>query len=172
MKMNSILNTAFASVVLLFASCSGPAPAPAPAPAAIDMEAVKTEIQAMEDAFSAAETAKDADAVAAYYSMDAVSYGRNKEPLSGREAIRNSIAEGLAKDTVGEVNVYKVVDLYAEGDLVVEIGSWKKNSAAGVELEQGHYMSIFKKIDGKYSCIRDMNVTSAPLPADSAKAEM
>jgi hypothetical protein len=37
-------------------------------PAAIDMEAVKTEIQAMEDAFSAAETAKDADAVAAYYS--------------------------------------------------------------------------------------------------------
>lgn len=162
MKMNSFLNTAFAAVVVLFAACSGPAPAPTPA--AIDMEAVKTEIQAMEDAYSAAETAKDADAVAAYYSADAISYSRNKEPLSGRDAIRNSIAERLAKDTSGTVNVYKIVDLWAEGDLAVEIGSWQENTPAGVEVEHGHYMSIFKKVDGKYSCIRDMNVTAKPLP--------
>jgi uncharacterized protein (TIGR02246 family) len=161
MKMNSLLNTTFASVVLMFTACSNPAPAPK----AVDMDAAKTEIQAMEDAYAAGEAAKDADAVAAYYSTDAVSYTRNKEPLVGKEAIKNAIAERLAKDTTGTVNVYKVVDLYAEGDLAVEIGSWNENTPAGVEVEHGYYMSIFKKVDGKYTCIRDMNVTSKPLSA-------
>ena len=136
----------------------------------IDMEAVKTEIQALEDGFAAAEAKKDADAVAAYYSDDAISYSRNQEPLVGKEAIRNAIAERMAKDSLGNVNVYKVVDLWMEGDLAVEIGSWKENTPAGVEVEHGNYMSIFKKVDNKYTCIRDMSVTAKPLP--EAKAGM
>jgi hypothetical protein len=29
-------------------------------------------------------------------------------------------------------------------------------------VNKGHYMSLFQKRDGKYVCIRDMNVTSSP----------
>ena len=148
---------------LFLSSCSNPAPAPV----AIDMDALKVEIQAMEDAYAAAEKVKDAAGVVAYYSDDAVSYGRNKEPHVGKEAIKNAIAERLAKDTMVVDNVYKVVDLFAEGDMAVEIGSWQEINSEGNEISRGHYMSYFQKRDGKYVCVRDMNVTSMPEKAAS-----
>ena len=32
----------------------------------------------------------------------------------------------------------------------------------GAKVDEGHYMSYFQKRDGKYVCVRDMNVTSTP----------
>jgi ketosteroid isomerase-like protein len=154
------LQLAFYAIIstLIFSACSESAEKPA----AIDIEKLKTEIQAKEDAFAAAEKAKDAAGVAAYYSDDAISYGRNEEPLSGKAAIQAKIADRLAKDTTGNTNVYKVVDLFAEGNMAVEIGSWSEINASGAEVNKGHYMSVFQNRDGKYVCIRDMNVTSSP----------
>ena len=129
----------------------------------IDMEKVKGEIQAMEDAYAAAEKAKDADGVAAYYSDDAMSYSRNTQPLSGKAAIRENIANNIAKDSTGNYNVYKVVDLFAEGNTAVEIGSWTEFDASGTELENGNYMSYFQKRNGKYICVRDMSTTTSPV---------
>jgi ketosteroid isomerase-like protein len=149
--------TCLAFAILLLAACSSPAKEAA----AVDMDKLKVEIQAMEDAFAAAEKAKDADAVAAYYSDDAVSYSRNKPPAVGKAAIKQNIASGFATDTAGIYNVYKVVDLFAEGNMATEIGSWKRYSATGTELENGYYMSHFQKKDGKYVCVRDMNVTTS-----------
>ena len=129
----------------------------------LDMEKVRVEIQAMEDAYAAGEKAKDADAVAAYYSDDAISYSRNKQPLSGKAAIRDNIANSIAKDTTGNYNVYKVVDLFAEGNTAVEIGSWTEFDSSGTEKENGNYMSYFQKRDGKYICVRDMSTTTSPV---------
>jgi len=128
----------------------------------LDMEKVKTEIQAMEEAYAAGEKAKDADAVAAYYSDDAMGYSRNQQPLSGKSAIRDNIAKGIAADTTGNYSVYKVVDLFAEGNTAVEIGSWTKFDSSGTEMENGNYMSYFQKRDGKYLCVRDMSTTTSP----------
>ena len=116
----------------------------------------------MEDAFAAAEKAKNADGVVAYYSDDAINYSRNEQPTRGKAAIRDSVAKRFASDTSGNTWVYKVVDLFGEGNMLVEIGSWSKLDAAGTEVENGHYMSYFQKRDGKYVCVRDMNVTSSP----------
>ena len=129
----------------------------------IDLEKVRAEIQAMEDAYAAGEKAKDADAVAAYYSDDAISYSRNEQPLSGKAAIRDNIANRIAKDTTENYSVYKVVDLFAEGDIVVEIGSWTQFDSSGNEKENGNYMSFFQKRDGKYICVRDMSTTTSPV---------
>jgi ketosteroid isomerase-like protein len=130
--------------------------------AKVDVEALKPEIQKMEDAFAAAEKAKDAAKVVEYYSDDAVSYGRDRMPDVGKAAIQERIAKRLASDTTGNTNVYKVVDLYAEGNMAVEIGSWTEMSPAGAEVNSGHYLSVFQKRDGKYVCIRDMSVSSNP----------
>jgi len=146
-----------AVAVSLFAGCSNEK-----GTSVVDMDKLKVEIQTMEDAYAAAEKAKDADKVAVYYSDDAVNYNRNEEPVSGKAAIKARIADRLAKDTTGNYNVYKVVDLFAEGNMVVEIGSWKVMNPAGAETDKGHYMSVFQKKDGKYVCVRDMNVTSNP----------
>ena len=129
----------------------------------IDMEKVRAEIQAMEDAYAAGEKAKDADAVAAYYSDDAISFSRNEQPLSGKAAIRDNIANNIAKDTTENYNVYKVVDLFAEGNTAVEIGSWTEFDSAGNEKDNGNYMSYFEKRDGKFICVRDMSTTTSPV---------
>ena len=129
----------------------------------LDMEQVRVEIQAMEDAYAAGEKAKDADAVAAYYSDDAISYSRNEQPLSGKAAIRANIADNIAKDTTESYNVYKVVDLFAEGNIAVEIGSWTEFDSSGNEKDNGNYMSYFQKRDGKYICVRDMSTTTSPV---------
>jgi len=129
----------------------------------IDMEKVRAEIQAMEDAYAAGEKAKDADAVAAYYSDDAISYSRNIQPLTGKAAIRDNIAKNIAKDTTENYNVYKIVDLFVEGNTAVEIGSWTEFDVSGNEKENGNYMSYFQKRDGKYLCVRDMSTTTSPI---------
>lgn len=146
------------TAALLLSSCS----TPEKKTETLDLEKIRTEIQAMEDAWAAAEKAKDADKVAAYYSEDAVSYGRNEPPTAGKAAIRDSIAARIARDTTSNYSVYKVVDLFGEGNLLVEIGSWTLMNPAGAEVDRGHYMSLFQKKDGKYLCIRDMNVSSTP----------
>jgi ketosteroid isomerase-like protein len=128
----------------------------------VDIEKLKTEIQGLEDAFAAGEKAKDANAVAAYYAEDAISYSRNKLPQVGMAAIKESIAKNIKEDTTGNHSEYKVVDLFAEGNMVVEIGSWTNMNPAGARLDSGHYMSYFQKRNGKYLCVRDMNVASTP----------
>jgi len=160
--MRSKFSTAIliAVIALFFSGCSNEKGA-----TTVDMNKLKADIQAMEDAYAAAEKAKDADKVAVYYSDDAVSYNRNEEPTSGKAAIKARLADRLAKDTTGNYNVYKVVDVFAEGDMAVEIGSWTVLSPSGTETDKGHYMSYFQKRDGKYVCVRDMNVTSTPAKA-------
>ena len=128
----------------------------------VDLDKIRPEIQAIEDGYAAAEKAKDADKVAAYYSDDAIGYGRNRMPEVGKNAIKESIAKRLAADTTGNTNVYKVVDLFADGNLVVEIGSWTELNPAGAEVNKGHYMSVFQNRDGKWLCVRDMSVSSNP----------
>ena len=129
----------------------------------IDMVKLRIEIQSMEDAYAAGEKAKDADAVAAYYSDDAISYRRNLQPLIGKAAIRDNIATNIEKDTTENYNVYKIVDLFAEGNTAVEIGSWTEFDSSGNEQENGNYMSYFQKRDGKYICVRDMSTTTSPV---------
>tara|TARA_R110000751_G_scaffold301415_6_gene413858 strand:- start:20855 stop:21352 length:498 start_codon:yes stop_codon:yes gene_type:complete len=132
----------------------------------LDMEQVKSEIQALEDAYAEGEKAKDAAAVANYYSVDAVSHSRNKEPIKGKAAIQESIAMSIASDTTGTYNVYKIVDLFAEGDTAIEVGSWTEFDTDGNELQNGNYMSYFEKRDGKYVCVRDMSTTTTPVKSD------
>lgn len=157
MKKTIRLFSVLTSIVLMFTACST-----VEKPAPLDMATITAEIQAMEDAFAAAEKAKDADAVAVYYSEDAISYSRNTQPVSGRAAIRDKIAQRIANDTLGTYNVYKVVDLFAEGNSAVEIGSWTEFNTEGTETENGYYMSYFEKRDGKYECVRDMSLTTMP----------
>jgi ketosteroid isomerase-like protein len=162
MKKTTKLFTVLAFFIFIISACS----TKEKEEEALDMEQVKIEIQALEDAYAAGEKAKDAAAVANYYSENAVSYSRNKEPIKGKAAIQESISLSIASDTTGTYNVYKIVDLFAEGDTAIEVGSWTEFDADGNELQNGNYMSYFEKRDGKYVCVRDMSTTTTPVKSE------
>jgi len=137
---------------LFFISCTSP---PAEEPA-LDLDQVKAEIQAMEDAYAAAETAKDAEALVAYYSDDAISLPHEETMVSGKDAILARMKAQMEADTSEGGSVrFEVIDVYASGDLAVEVGAWIATSPSGEE-ERGKFLSVFEKRDGKYVCIRDI----------------
>lgn len=148
-----------ASISILLISCT---PKEKTASAAIDLEKARVQIQAMEDAYSKAEAAKDAEGVVVYYADNAVSYHRNEPASSGKAAIKAFHQNRFAKDTTGNKNVYKVVDLFGEGNMLVEVGSWEEVSPAGASVDSGFYMSYFEKKGDKYVCVRDMSLSTKP----------
>jgi uncharacterized protein (TIGR02246 family) len=159
MKKTMKLFTVLSFFILIITACS----TKEKEEEALDMEQVKSEIQALEDAYAEGQKAKDATAVANYYSEDAVSHSRNQEPIKGKAAIQENLALSIASDTTGNYNVYKIVDLFADGDTAVEVGSWTEFDIDGNELQNGNYMTYFEKRDGKYVCVRDMSTTTTPV---------
>jgi uncharacterized protein (TIGR02246 family) len=137
-------------MVVMISSCTQPS-----AEAPIDMDAVKAEITAMEDAFAAAMNAHDPDAVVAYYADDAQSMPPNKPTRVGKVAIRQAM-ESIKTDSSGMTEAFTVKEVWAAGDIAVEIGAYTVSNADGEAVKTGKYMSLFEKRDGKYVCIRDI----------------
>lgn len=151
----SFIVTIIAIGIISFTSCKQ-APA-AEAETAPDLGAIKTEIQAMEDAYATAYNAGDANAVVAYYADDAVSMGNNEPSSVGKAAIIQSVQKGITENTANNKSSYEVMDIYADGNLVVETGKSIVKDSTGTVLRTGKYMSLFQKVDGKYVCVRDIS---------------
>jgi ketosteroid isomerase-like protein len=149
MKPTSLF-IALALSMIAFTSCQQ---APPPAP---DLAKIRTEIQAMENAFAVAMNAKDAASVVAYYADDAVSLTNNAPVLSGKEAILNDLKKQMASDTSKMTASFEIMDVFAAGELVVETGKSTFKDASGAVVRTGKYMSLFEKRNGKYVCIRDI----------------
>ena len=151
MKIKSTLLLTSALLLGMF-SCAPPAAETPPAP---DMAQLKTEIQAMEDAYAAAENAKDADAVVAYYADDAVNMPNNEPEVVGKASILARVKEQMAKDTSGSTITFTVQDIMVGGDYLIEVGKSESTFPSGKKTT-GKYISIFEKRDGQYVCIRDI----------------
>ena len=121
----------------------------------IDMDAVKAEIAAMEEAFAVADNAKDADAVMAYYADDAQSLTYNAPTDVGKAAIKASVMKGFEDDTLGTTVSFQVTGVWAAGDYATETGTSKTMDKDGNVVRTGKYMTLFEKRDGKYVAIRD-----------------
>lgn len=121
----------------------------------IDINQVKTDIQAMETNFQDAVNAKDIDALMGYYADDAVSYAPFKAARVGGEAIRADNMEAM-NDTSGSILTLTTKEVFAAGNYVTEIGHYALQGPDGQSWGSGPYMSLFEKRDGKYVCIRDI----------------
>ncbi len=146
---------------LLVLACSQPAENEAveePTPE-MDMDALKAEIQAMEDAYAAAQNAGDIEGILVYYADDAVNMPNEEPSVAGKEAIRKRLSDEMAEDeNEGEEKgtiTFTVDQIYADGDLLVEAGTSEYTSPDG-KVSTGKYVSIFEKRDGKYVCVRDI----------------
>ncbi|MBK7009098.1 MAG: SgcJ/EcaC family oxidoreductase [Saprospiraceae bacterium] len=123
---------------------------------AVDLNALKAEIQAMEDQWEAASNTKNAAAILDFYADDAVSFSNNQPMLVGKEAIKKDIEAGLAKHKEGNTVTYETLDVYGDQNLVTETGKTTVTDASGKVTYTGKYMAVWQKQDGKWKTIRDI----------------
>jgi uncharacterized protein (TIGR02246 family) len=121
-----------------------------------DMASVKADIQAMETAWANADNARDAKAVTAFYSDDAISMSSNKPMLVGKAAILKDVEAGLAKKMKGTTASYEIMDVFGDANAVTEVGKTIVKDSTGKVTYTGKYMAIWEKRDGKYVCVRDI----------------
>lgn len=166
MKNKFLIGGLLLFVLTLSVSCNQKKEEPTATAPAIDNEQIKTEIQAVEDAFAAVYNSGNIDSLS-YYADDATSYFNGKMPLVGKEAIHQSIKEEVANFTKGDKISFETKEVYVteNGNHVVEIGAYKFSDSTGTKLRSGNYFSLFKKIDGKYKCVRDMGNSEPSEPA-------
>lgn len=163
-------NYLLASFLMLFAvmlaacNTTETTPAETAAPAATDMNKVKADIQALETAWAAADNARDAKAIAAFYADDAVTLSNNKPMISGKEAILKDIEASMAARSKGGTIAFDVLEVFGDENTVTEIGKTTGKDSTGKVTYAGKYMAIWVKRDGKYVCIRDIS-------NDDAKAQ-
>ena len=152
--------TVCVAMSLFVIGCSAPAPKPVETPVVVetkpDMAAVKAEIQALENAWAAADNARDADAVAAFYADDAWSLSNDKPTIVGKAAILEDIRSGMAKKAAGATVAYETLEIYGDENTVTEVGKSTTKDATGNLTSTGKYMAVWEKRDGKYLCIRDI----------------
>ncbi|HEX4959098.1 MAG TPA: DUF4440 domain-containing protein, partial [Lacibacter sp.] len=149
------------AVLMIGCNSAETKPAEAAAPTAPDMNKVKSDIQALETAWGAAENAGDSKALAAFYTEDAVSMQRDKPMIVGREAIQKDMEAGEATRDKSMTVAYNVLDVFGDENTVTEVGTAIRKDSTGKVAYSGKYMAIWVKRDGKYLCIRDMSNSDA-----------
>ena len=168
MKQISHLKFATAFIALFFFTigCNQPAADKAPevtadAPqsmaAKADPAKMKADIQALETAWATADNARDANALAAFYSDDAVSLSNNQPMLVGKAAIQKDVEASMAKRPKGSTVSYDVLDAFGGENFVTEVGKTTHKDLTGKVYSVGKYMAIWEKRNGKYVCIRDIS---------------
>ena len=121
-----------------------------------DMASIKAEIQRLENDWATADNSRNASAIAAFYSDDAISMSNNAPMIVGKAAIQKETAESLAKRAQGETVAYETLEVFGDGNTVTEIGTAITKDASGKVIRTGKYMAIWEKRNGKYICIRDI----------------
>lgn len=121
-----------------------------------DLVKLKAEIQALESSWAAADNARNAKAVAAFYAEDAISLSNNKPLVAGNAAILKDIEAGMSKREKGSTVSYDVMDVFGNENTVTEVGKTTYKDATGKVISTGKYMAIWEKRNGKFICIRDI----------------
>ena len=129
-----------------------------PAPVVIDKEQIKKEIQAKEDSFAALYNRGELRDIG-YYAEDATSFFQNRPPLVGKEAIVTFLKEDITSNSNRISFTTNEVFVSNDGNLVVEVGSFKVVDSINTILNSGNYMSLFEKRNGKYVAVRDMSAS-------------
>lgn len=122
-----------------------------------DLTALKAEIQTLENAWAAADNARDANALAALYADDAITLGNNKPAVSGKAAILKDLQEMLSKRGKGATISFETQDVFGGNNLLTEVGKTTIKDPAGKVTYTGKYMAIWEKRDGKWLTLRDIS---------------
>ena len=132
------------------------------APASAQPSGVRAEIEAANKEFMSAFKKADPKAVAALYTADAQLLPPGAKTLQGPQAIAGYWSGAFASGAAEVVLTTKEVQA-AGSDLAYEIGTYTIESKEDKPLDQGKYLVIWKRDQGKWKLHRDIwNSDAAP----------
>jgi uncharacterized protein (TIGR02246 family) len=117
-------------------------------------------IEAANKQFIAALAKGDAAALAGMYTVSAIAFPPNAEPMKGRAAIEKMwqgvVAGGIKGATL------TTSDVETHGDTAYEVGSYEMKVDGGKVVDRGKYIVIWKREQGQWKLHRDIWNTSMP----------
>ena len=122
---------------------------------------VRAAIEAVNVKFGAAWGKKDAAALAALYTANAILLAPNATRVSGSQAILEFWKAALSgAPPVGKLTTAEVE---AHGDTAHEVGSYELSAADGKVMDKGKYIVIWKREGGQWKMHRD--IWNSDMPA-------
>lgn len=109
----------------------------------------------------------DADGVANLYAEDGIVLAPGVPAAVGREAIRTYIATDIASAKAARLtfNGGDISGVGIAGDQAWVSGAFSVTDAAGAAVDNGKYLSVFRRTDAGWMLIRDIwNSDKAPAP--------
>ena len=157
MITRAIRTTALPALVVLGAAC-------ATAPR-VDRASEEQRIRELTRQALRAAQAKDAAALAAVYSEDAVLMGENAPIAVGREAIRNAFAQMLALPNVAVTFEPTRIEVAESGDLAYALATHSVASdMPGGRLDnRGKHVAVFRKIGGEWKVAAFAGTSDLPI---------
>jgi ketosteroid isomerase-like protein len=134
---------------------------------AVDTRAEADALRNIEAQWAAAAKARDIDKIVGFYASDAVHMDPNVPVFVGHQAIHKALESWLADTLVSKTlsNTVDAVEVSASGDLAYTRGTsrYSRNTSKGLVDEMEKWVTIYKKIDGKWKAIVDIGNSDKPL---------
>lgn len=139
-------------------------------PSAPDASSSKADEEAMRkgtEAWVAAYSAGDVDAILALYADDAVVMPPGASPMTDPNALRAFFTTDIA---ISAGTVFELGESTAgtSGNLGWHAGVFAVKDTSGNTVASGKYVEVWRKQDGKWLILRDMWNTDAPAPPAGA----
>jgi ketosteroid isomerase-like protein len=133
----------------------------------VDLTAEREAIRDADRRWVGAETAKNIDAIVAFYAADAVEMADNTPLIRGRDAIRQWYETWLTPAGVSMTFASDTVVVAASGDLAYDVGTYHFRTVGrtGNVDDVGKYLTVWKKVDGEWKVAVDMGNSDLPLPS-------
>ncbi len=133
---------------------------------AVDLAAEAQAIRDTSAKWLVAFQAKDGASAAANFAPDGIAFLVNKEPAVGPAAIQASAEADWAANPNASLSwATDNVIVAASADLAYETGTWTMSNEG--KQDTGKYITVWRKLDGKWKAIGDMGVST--MPVDTAK---
>ena len=120
------------------------------------MAAIKEEIVALEKSWDTYFNSGDLNSLLNLYADDAIRLPNNQTIISGKEAIKKEMEIEQTKLKKGYTNTSETTDVFGDENTVTEVGRTIRKDASGKVKSTGKYITIWKKVNGKFVTVREM----------------
>ena len=120
------------------------------------MAAIKAEIIVLEKSWDTYFNSGDLNSLLSLYADDAIRLPNNQTIISGKEAIKKEMEIEQTKLKKGYTNTSETTDVFGDENTVTEVGRTIRKDASGKVKSTGKYITIWKKMNGKFVTAREM----------------